>query len=56
MDESTGVECGLPDVAGFTIDQLRAVPGSVLAAALERLQAEAAEPDEDEYTTWTDSA
>ncbi|NGO47961.1 hypothetical protein [Streptomyces ureilyticus] len=54
MEETTGVECGLPDVAGFTIDQLRATPGSVLAAALERLRAEAAEPDEDEYTTWSE--
>ncbi|MFI6872235.1 hypothetical protein ACIBL6_02210 [Streptomyces sp. NPDC050400] len=56
MDDSTGVECVLPDVAGFTIDQLRAVPGSVLEAALERLRAEAAEPDEDEYAEWKASA
>ncbi|WP_405873655.1 MULTISPECIES: hypothetical protein [unclassified Streptomyces] len=56
MEETTGVECGLPDIAGFTIDQLRALPGSVLAVALERLQTEAAESDEDEYTSWQASA
>jgi hypothetical protein len=56
MDDMTGVECGLPDVAGLTIDQLRTAPGSVLAVALERLRAEAAESDEDEYTSWQASA
>jgi FXSXX-COOH protein len=55
VDDTTGVECALPDVAGLTIDQLRAMPGSVLAEALERLESEAAEPDEDEYTSWESS-
>ncbi|MFI9598756.1 hypothetical protein ACIHCX_02575 [Streptomyces sp. NPDC052043] len=55
MEETTGVECGLPDIAGITIDQLRALPGSVLAVALERVQAEATESDEDEYNTWQSS-
>jgi len=55
MNDATGVECGLPDIAGMTIDELRADSGSVLAVALERLRAETAESDEDEYTSWTAS-
>jgi hypothetical protein len=47
MDEATGVECGLPDIAGFTVEQLRTLAGSVLAVALERLRAEPAKSDED---------
>ncbi|WP_405542495.1 hypothetical protein OG478_12480 [Streptomyces phaeochromogenes] len=39
----------------MTIDELRADSGSVLAVALERLRAETAESDEDEYTSWTAS-
>ncbi|MFG3109006.1 hypothetical protein ACWGJV_30385 [Streptomyces tendae] len=56
MEETTGVECGLPDIAGHTVDELRALPGSVLAVALERLQTEAARSDDDEYTQWQASA
>jgi FXSXX-COOH protein len=55
MEETTGVESGLPDIAALTLDQLRALPGSVLAVALERLQAEAAESAEDEYNGWQSS-
>ncbi|MET9253035.1 hypothetical protein ACGFZL_22115 [Streptomyces sp. NPDC048182] len=56
MEETTGVGSGLPDIAGFTIDALRALPGSVLAVALERLETEAAQSDDDEYTSWQASA
>ncbi|MGW0580566.1 hypothetical protein ACWD25_32515 [Streptomyces sp. NPDC002920] len=52
MDDATGVECGLPDIAGMTMDELRTASGSVLAVALERLRAENAESDEDEYISW----
>ncbi|MBQ0889654.1 hypothetical protein RKD37_006514 [Streptomyces ambofaciens] len=56
MEETTGVECGLPDIAACTVDELRALPGSVLAVALERLQTEAAQSHDDEYTSWQASA
>jgi FXSXX-COOH protein len=52
MDETAGVESVLPDIAGLTVDELRALPGSVLAAALERLRTEAAESDQDQYIGW----
>ncbi|MEV6049625.1 hypothetical protein [Streptomyces sp. NPDC052107] len=56
MEETTGVQCELPDIAAFTIDELRALPGSVLAVALERLEAEAAESGgEDAYNSWQSS-
>ncbi|MEU9445092.1 hypothetical protein AB0D42_30300 [Streptomyces sp. NPDC048304] len=55
MEETTGVGCALPDIAAFTVDELRALPGSVLAAALERLRAEAAESGEDAYNSWQSS-
>lgn len=56
VEETTGVECALPDIAGCTVDELRALPGSVLAVALERLQTEAAQSHDDEYTSWQASA
>jgi len=55
MDDTPGVECGLPDMDGITIDELRTAPGPVLAVALERLRAEAAESDDDEYSSWGSS-
>jgi hypothetical protein len=56
MEETTGVECELPDIAAFTIDELRALPGSVLAVALERLRTEATESHDDAYNSWESSA